>query len=752
MYSVSTESHMPNLNNLTSREQERGAVLIYDQYRYYHFLEKQDSHDTKSRKNINMGGQGSGRTSSQGSKSGQGGRGGGKSHMQQTIFDAGGATWDGNEKNSAVVTPTKSNDKRNDNETSNDDNQVGAASENSLTTPPQEKPMNQTQKKKEDSGAITTYKTRIGYRQMVKEGEVDVVLKMKAIMARLMQYEKSIQLLTYEPTDKTNPIIMAKDIPENEQDFEIFVPHSSVHPKSRMLHMCFRISAEKKLWKLKALPPIRNYLTKFAIYLDQKYIVTMDNAKVGGMILSNCQFTRRDDAIKDLFVRANENEESKIPLQLTPFVLYNGNGNRKISTKLLSVECSREHANELKTRLFTKLLNVPESMKYSNTKSFKFIPFNATGAITDRIIRSGMYLQNKYLAQCTNITLLRVHSLDWIVPNCGNASLKQLVLEAMQEKGLEKLFTGIEIGTSENKVHLLTTNNIRSEAETWVDNFVQQMKEVSTSTEFWKNETGFEEHPVRIDKQDASDAHKAYANYIDQSFTSIVGKEAEHNAPKSQPSRRSYSQVVFGTENTSQTSQITKSTRTSTLSSDSSAQKEVIGSAISKAVQKMNEDKKNNDSKTKNSLLDEMKKMNKDATSRLSKMEKENESFEIMMKELHENNKAKAQAMEQYEQRLTQISSNTANTSNKVDSIESKMDRSNMVMKQFIGVMAEVLGPNGGLGGNASNEQNLRNLANFLDEEEGAEEQLNNMFNTKKQKPSPDEDNDVVMGGEGSKK
>ena len=66
--------------------------------------------------------------------------------------------------------------------------------------------------------------------------------------------------------------------------------------------------------------------------------------------------------------------------------------------------------------------------------------------------------------------------------------------------------------------------------------------------------------------------------------------------------------------------------------------------------------------------------------------------------------------------------------------------------------MAEVLGPNGGLGGNASNEQNLRNLANFLDEEEGAEEQLNNMFNTKKQKPSPDEDNDVVMGGEGSKK
>ena len=122
--------------------------------------------------------------------------------MQQTIFDAGGATLDGNEKNPAVVTPAKSND----NEKSNDDNLVGAASENSLTTPPQEKPMNPTQKKKEDSGAITTYKTRIGYMQIVKEGEVDVFLKMKAIMARLMQYEKLIQLLPYEPTNKTNPI------------------------------------------------------------------------------------------------------------------------------------------------------------------------------------------------------------------------------------------------------------------------------------------------------------------------------------------------------------------------------------------------------------------------------------------------------------------------------------------------------------------------------------------------------------------
>ena len=51
MYSFSTESHFLR----------DGRILIYDQYRYYHFLEKQESHDAKSRENNTMGGQGSGR-------------------------------------------------------------------------------------------------------------------------------------------------------------------------------------------------------------------------------------------------------------------------------------------------------------------------------------------------------------------------------------------------------------------------------------------------------------------------------------------------------------------------------------------------------------------------------------------------------------------------------------------------------------------------------------------------------------------
>ena len=56
MYSFSTESHMPR----------DGRILIYDQYRYYHFLEKQENDDAKLSKNNTMEGQGSGNNTSLG--------------------------------------------------------------------------------------------------------------------------------------------------------------------------------------------------------------------------------------------------------------------------------------------------------------------------------------------------------------------------------------------------------------------------------------------------------------------------------------------------------------------------------------------------------------------------------------------------------------------------------------------------------------------------------------------------------------
>ena len=175
--------------------------------------------------------------------------------------------------------------------------------------------------------------------------------------------------------------------------------------------MSFRIASEYKLWQLKMISGIRNYLSQYKVYLEQSYLITLDNVKVGGLILSHPQFTRRDTATRDLNLRINENEEQKTPIQLSPSNMWNTQG-KKISTKVLSVECSKEHVHLVKQRLFSKLLNVPESMQFSNTRYFKFVPFTATSAISDKVLRSGIYLQNKYLIQTTAITIVNSNRLD----------------------------------------------------------------------------------------------------------------------------------------------------------------------------------------------------------------------------------------------------------------------------------------------------------------------------------------------------
>ena len=194
-----------------------------------------------------------------------------------------------------------------------------------------------------------------------------------------------------------------------------------------MLRMNFRVSSELPLWRLNSLPGIKNYLEKFGIYINQTYLSTTDNVKVGGLVLSHTQFTRRETATTDLNLRLNENESIKTPIQLSPYTMWNGKSSNKISTKLLAIECSKENEQLVKQRLFTKLLNVPDNAGLSNTRFFKFLPFTATGSITDSVIRSGIYLQNQFLVECTAVTVINLHNIDWVVPTT-TLSFREIVL------------------------------------------------------------------------------------------------------------------------------------------------------------------------------------------------------------------------------------------------------------------------------------------------------------------------------------
>ena len=199
----------------------------------------------------------------------------------------------------------------------------------SPSKPPIENPMITKKNKDSSSDKIaTTYKIQILYRTKIVKRDVDVIEKMKCLMARLFQYDKSLQMFPYCGSNKSNPITTAKDIPHDLESFQIYIPDASINPKSKTLRMSFKITSELRLWQLKMIQGIRNYLTTYRIYLDETYLVTLDNVKVGGLILSHPQFTRRDTATRDLNRRINENEDTNIPVQLSPSNIWNSIGNK----------------------------------------------------------------------------------------------------------------------------------------------------------------------------------------------------------------------------------------------------------------------------------------------------------------------------------------------------------------------------------------------------------------------------------------
>ena len=309
--------------------------------------------------------------------------------------------------------------------------------------------------------------------------------------------------------------------------------------------------------------------------------------------MSHCQFTRRDIATKDLYDRINEKETKCIPLQLTPYLMWHENGNKpKISTKLLAVECSKQDVIVLKQRMFTKLLNVPAELKYSNTRSFKFIPFSATGAINDDVIRSGIFLQNKFLTQCVTVTVININSIDWTVPET-TMTFRMMAMEAVTGEGEEevRIFSTLEMGMADNKVHMMTTKELHSTAMEWMDNLTKQLREMNNSVEYWISEMGYEGPPERINRPDSSDAHQAYANFLDQSFSPMLGTDQEVDAPKNPPIRSTYSRVVYGnllgdSSPTDVSTQVTPSTQASSTSSITSAYTNNDSVVIQKAVNK----------------------------------------------------------------------------------------------------------------------------------------------------------------------
>ena len=177
----------------------------------------------------------------------------------------------------------------------------------------------------------------------------------------------------------------------------------------------------------------------------------------------------------------------------------------------------------------------------------------------------------------------------------------------------------------------------------------------------------------------------------------------------------------------------TQDTELSTITTEVTRQTlEAFEKKIRNNAESIKETSKMETREMRNSILDEMKKLNDQASARVSKIEEKTKGYEAMLMELHNNNKMKAAEMLQYEKRLQQITNNTTQT-------VCKVDRIGEALKRFIEVKMD--------SDTDVNKKNLQNIVEYLDEEDETNE--DGKATKKKHKPSPD--GESVLGGEGSR-
>ena len=188
--------------------------------------------------------------------------------------------------------------------------------------------------------------------------------------------------------------------------------------------------------------------------------------------------------------------------------------------------------------------------------------------------------------------------------------------------------------------------------------------------------------------------------------------------------------------------------------------KATVKIAVESAIEGVKRTSEASTTRVKNTLIEEMRKLNQDSAERMSRMERQSGVYDDMFSEVLANNKAKADEMLHYEQRLNRINDNTqqtaemsAQTAQATVATMAKVDRLSNTMKQFMGVMVNALGHQGVMmTGDDANQTNLQNLVNSLDEEVTAKMDVDEIYNNNHLTQEPSPGTIDALGGEGDKK
>jgi len=227
--------------------------------------------------------------------------------------------------------------------------------------------------------------------------------------------------------------------------------------------------------------------------------------------MSHCQYIRREQANKEINERINYEEEVQLELQLTPHLYWHGSGGNRVSTRMMEAECSREMAKEVRERIYQKMMFIPDSFEFGNTRHFHFIPFTTTISLSDDAIRNSVMLQNQYLLDISAITLKYMNNTCWKVPGTSMSFLEAVLNADDGATPPSKLFKNVEIATGYDKVFLMIFKENLVLATIWVDEFIEKLKFSNIQEDQWEKFTGLKRIIQIVDKAGSSDAEKAYS-------------------------------------------------------------------------------------------------------------------------------------------------------------------------------------------------------------------------------------------------
>ena len=223
----------------------------------------------------------------------------------------------------------------------------------------------------------------------------------KLLLARMMSLYKDIIVLPHDENDEE--IVASVDIPMEEYEFKKYATNIYVSASGH-LHMLFKIRAETPLWQIKRNDKIQKYLFSNKVFLEQQRIASTSVVKIGGLMFTHNQLTHRDTLTKLIEEYCKEDDSSDFEIQLAPYTYHLKNQKVKIFTRLLSIECDKNAAKDVKKKIMHMFS--PETDTGDEViNKMRFFPFQANESFTEPLLRQLINKQNEFLNTTKHIIL-----------------------------------------------------------------------------------------------------------------------------------------------------------------------------------------------------------------------------------------------------------------------------------------------------------------------------------------------------------